>query len=130
MTYAGVGKHVDVLGEAIIQWARPQGGKWQASPLALHPLADFRSAAAIAVGYLLFVLVFSALMGLSNGPIKNLYGLKFLYNITQVRRGVLLTPSPVLLLFFVYLERDIAVTHFLFCVYLFMNSFFKFRLLW
>lgn len=85
MTYAQAIGHVDAIGEAIIQWARPKGGKWQTSPLALHPLADFRSAAAIAVGYLLFVLVFSALMCLVRGPIKNLYGLKFLYNIIQVR---------------------------------------------
>ena len=93
MSYAEAVKHVDALGEAIIQWARPRGGEWQVSPLALHPLADFRSAAAIAVGYLLFVLVFSAIMGLMRGPIKNLYGLKFLYNIIQVRRGVTFPPS-------------------------------------
>ena len=77
-------QHIDQLGEAIILWARPKGTGWQASPLRNYPLADFRSAFYIAFGYLFFVLVASAIMSLAKGPIKNLYGLKFLYNIVQV----------------------------------------------
>ena len=57
MDLSFVNSKVDSLGDAILEWARPPA--WPKSPLDKYPLADFRSAFYVAVGYLIFVFIAS-----------------------------------------------------------------------
>lgn len=66
---------------ALLEWARPEG--WITSPLVDYPYTDFQTAAYIAIGYLCFVF-FGSLIMKNIEPVKGLYGVKFLYNVTQV----------------------------------------------
>lgn len=68
-------------GNAILAWARPEG--WPESPAADWFLADFTSAGAVAICYLLFVIFGRAIMEFLPA-VKGLYPLKFLYNIVQI----------------------------------------------
>lgn len=48
-----IANQLDAFGESMIAWSRPTG--WPASPASKWPLANFSSAAFIAVAYLAFV---------------------------------------------------------------------------
>jgi elongation of very long chain fatty acids protein 4 len=69
------------VGSSIITWARPD--EWPASPMQDWPLASFEAAFAIAVGYLLFVIIGQLVMPFFPA-VPGLYSFKFLYNVVQV----------------------------------------------
>ena len=73
--------HANVLGDAIIAWAQPP--HFPVGPTRTWPLANFGTAFAIALGYLLFVLVGRVVMP-SLPSVRGLYPFKFAYNMVQV----------------------------------------------
>ena len=73
--------HANVLGDAIIAWAQPPN--FPVGPTRTWPLANFGTAFAIALGYLLFVLVGRVVMP-SLPSVRGLYPFKFAYNMVQV----------------------------------------------
>ncbi|CAK4083896.1 unnamed protein product [Aphanomyces euteiches] len=66
----------------ILDWADPSG-QYKLNPMADWPLADFSSAAAIALGYLAFVIVGTLVMK-SGVPAINTSALQFVYNPIQI----------------------------------------------
>ncbi len=73
--------HANLLGDGLIKWARPPSAP--VSPTVTWPLADFGSAFAIALCYLLFVLLGRVIMP-SMPSVRGLYPFKFAYNMIQV----------------------------------------------
>jgi elongation of very long chain fatty acids protein 4 len=69
------------LGDAIINWARPEG--WVKGPTHAYFGAGFDFALAIALGYLAFVFFGTMVMSTQNA-VRGLYPFKFLYNMVQV----------------------------------------------
>ncbi|KAF0684350.1 Aste57867_23663 [Aphanomyces stellatus] len=66
----------------ILDWADPSG-QYKQNPMAEWPMADFSSAAAIALGYLAFVIVGTLVMK-SGVPAFNTSALQFVYNPIQI----------------------------------------------
>lgn len=73
------------LTDSLITWARPDHFPKTPGPMANWPMASGYEAVSIALGYLAFVFVATAIMRNPAMPsIPGLYGFKFIYNMVQV----------------------------------------------
>lgn len=85
---------MDSIGDAIIAWADPEnkyGGYTEG-----WPLTEFRTAGTIALAYLAFVVVGSAVMS-SGVPAIDPYPIKFIYNVSQIMLCAYMTIEAILL---------------------------------
>jgi len=83
------------IGDQIISWADPDT-KFSGFTKG-WPLTDFSTAAMIAVAYLTFVLVGSAVMKGGDVPAMNPYPIKFVYNVSQIMLCAYMTIEALLL---------------------------------
>jgi len=72
---------LDSVGESFKHWLNPNQGPYQLTKD--WPLADFKVAVSIAVGYLVSIVVLSAIMSLKKEPIST-KGIQQLYNFIQI----------------------------------------------
>lgn len=73
---------MDSIGDAILTWADPNN-KFRGYTEG-WPLTDFPTAMGIAIAYLTFVIVGSAIMKSDSIPAMDPYALKFVYNFSQI----------------------------------------------
>ena len=85
---------VDSVGESILTWADPEN-KFRGYTEG-WPLTDFRTAAGIALAYVTFVVVGSAVMS-AGVPAIDPYPIKFIYNVSQIMLCAYMTIEAVLL---------------------------------
>jgi len=86
---------MDSIGDAVLTWADPES-KFRGYTEG-WPLTDFRTAATIAIAYVMFVLVGSMVMSRPSIPAFDPYPVKFIYNVSQIMLCAYMTVEAILL---------------------------------